>query len=223
MGASESSLIGSQNPDDGITTVSERTQGVDSILERVQSLKITTPILTSAPPESSLTDILVRKPSSSSSSGTVNPNVLLELFAMYRDWQEKKAQNISRRQEEIENKIEVVDALAVKLLQRFNYSVSAMKSTSRHLSEVHALQVDLGELKGRLTEVISNCDALCKRIATEGPESLQSSIKPFTAASDDGKNSSVSSFMQLPAQESVRDPTIVPKSPGLMGIGIPPF
>ncbi|KAL2520414.1 hypothetical protein Fot_24337 [Forsythia ovata] len=202
MGASESSLIASQNPDDGITTVSERTQGVDSILERVQSLKITTPILTSAPPESSLTDILVRKPSSSSASGTVNPNVLLELFAMYRDWQEKKAQNISLRQEEIENKIEVVDALAVKLLQRFNYSVSAMKSTSRHLSEVHALQVDLGELKGRLTEVISNCDSLCKRIATEGPESLQSSIKPFTAASDDGKNSSVSSSMQLPAQES---------------------
>jgi hypothetical protein len=37
-------------------------------------------------------------------------------------------------QEEIENKIEVADALAVKLRQRFNYSVSAMKSTSQHLS-----------------------------------------------------------------------------------------
>ncbi|CAA2963515.1 Hypothetical predicted protein [Olea europaea subsp. europaea] len=207
MGASESSLLGSQfnfgkNPDDGITTVSEPTQDVDPILERLQSLKITTPILTSAPTESSLTEILVRKPSSSSTSGNVNPNVLLELFAMYRDWQEKKAQKIIHRQEEIENKIEVADALAVKLLQRFNYSVAAMKSTSRHLSEVHALQVDLGELKGRLTEVISNCDSLCKRIATEGPESLQSSIKPFKVASIDEKSSSVSSSMQLPAQES---------------------
>ncbi|CAI9754224.1 unnamed protein product [Fraxinus pennsylvanica] len=207
MGASESSLLGSQfnlgkNPDDGITTVSERTQGVDPILERLQSLKITTPILTSAPTESSLTDILVRKPSSSSTSGNVNPNVLLELFAMYRDWQEKKAQKIIHRQEEIENKIEVADALTVKLLQRFNYSVAAMKSTSRHLSEVHALQVELGELKGKLTEVISNCDSLCKRIATEGPESLQSSIKPFTVASVDEKTNSVSSSMQLHAQES---------------------
>lgn len=70
------------------------------------------------------------------------------------------------------------------------------------LHEVHALQVDLGELKGRLTEVISNCDSLCKRIATEGPESLQSSIKPFkVVASIDEKTSSVSSSMQLPAQE----------------------
>ncbi|KAI3451466.1 hypothetical protein Pfo_008131 [Paulownia fortunei] len=187
MGASESSLTSSRNPEDGITTVSERTQGVDPILQRLQSLKIAKPILTSAPAESTLTDILVRKPFSSSTSGTVNPNVLLELFSMYRDWQEEKAQNISKRQEEIENKIEVADALAVKLLQRFNYSVSAIKTTSNHLSEVHALQVELGELKGRLTEVISNCDALCKRIASEGPESLQSSVRPLTAPSTDQK------------------------------------
>ncbi|KAK6150703.1 hypothetical protein DH2020_015635 [Rehmannia glutinosa] len=180
MGASESSRASSGNPEDGITTVSERTQGVDPVLQRLQSLQITKPILTSAPAESTLTDILVRKPFSSSTSGTVNPNVLLELFSMYRDWQEEKAQKISKRQEEIENKIEVADALAVKLLQRFNYSVSAIKTTSNHLSEVHALQVELGELKGRLTEVISNCDALRKRITTEGPESLQSSVRPLT-------------------------------------------
>lgn len=37
-------------------------------------------------------------------------------------------------QEEIDNKIEVADALAIKLLQRYNYSVSAMKATSQHLS-----------------------------------------------------------------------------------------
>lgn len=44
---------------------------------------------------------------------------------------------------------------------------------------MHSLKVELGELKGRLTEVISNCDALCKRIGSEGPHSLQASIKPF--------------------------------------------
>ncbi|XP_057784230.1 uncharacterized protein LOC131001681 isoform X1 [Salvia miltiorrhiza] len=191
MGASESSLTSSKISEDGITTVSERAEGVDPILERLKSLKITTPILASAPAESTLTDILVRKPFSSSTSGTLDPNVLLELFTIYRDWQEEKAQKISKRQEEVENKIEVADALAVKLLQRFNYSVSAIKTTSNHLSEVHSLQVELGELKGRLTEVISNCDALCKRIASEGPESLQSSVRPLAAVTTDQKTVAV--------------------------------
>ncbi|XP_057784231.1 uncharacterized protein LOC131001681 isoform X2 [Salvia miltiorrhiza] len=155
------------------------------------NIEQTTPILASAPAESTLTDILVRKPFSSSTSGTLDPNVLLELFTIYRDWQEEKAQKISKRQEEVENKIEVADALAVKLLQRFNYSVSAIKTTSNHLSEVHSLQVELGELKGRLTEVISNCDALCKRIASEGPESLQSSVRPLAAVTTDQKTVAV--------------------------------
>lgn len=38
-------------------------------------------------------------------------------------------------QEEIENKIETADALAVKLLQRFNYSVASMRATAQSLSE----------------------------------------------------------------------------------------
>ncbi|KAI3942511.1 hypothetical protein MKW98_013163 [Papaver atlanticum] len=184
MGSSESTLSSSQQVDQ-ITTVTEKPEdGVDPLLEQLRSLKITTPILTSIPTENSLTDILVRKPSPSSAPGTLNPKVLLELFSMYHDWQERKTKTISQRQEDIENKIEVANALAVKLLQRFNYSVSAMRTTAHHLSGVHPLQVEVGELKGRLTEVISNCDALCKRIAEDGPESLQSSIKPFTALSN---------------------------------------
>ncbi|KAJ8647946.1 hypothetical protein MRB53_000969 [Persea americana] len=184
MGTAESTLNSttSQQPVDEITTVSERTESVDPILEKLRSLKITTPILKSLPEDNSLTDILVRKPASSSVvAGTLDPNVLLELFTVYRDWQEEKSKTISQKQEGIENKIETVDALAVKLLKRFNYSVSAMRTTARHLSEVEPLQVEVGELKGRLTEVISNCDALCKRIATEGPEALRSSVKPFVA------------------------------------------
>ena len=38
-------------------------------------------------------------------------------------------------QEEIENKIEVADALAIKLLQCLNYMVSTMKAFSQNLSE----------------------------------------------------------------------------------------
>ena len=60
---------------------------------------------------------------------------------------------------------------------------------------VHALQVEIGELKGRLTEVISNCDALCKRIASEGPESLRSSVKPFAIATADSEISCSSSTL----------------------------
>lgn len=199
MGASESTLSSpqSQRPIDDITTVSSKSEPVDPILENIKSLKITTPILTSPPPtESSLTDILVRRSSTSSASGTVNPKVLLELFSMYRDWQEEKAKQISKRQEEIENKIEVADALATKLLQRFGYSASAMKTSSQHLSEVHALQVEMGELKGRLTEVISNCDALCKRIAAEGPDSLKASIKPLAITTTRSEVSCSSSSLQ---------------------------
>ncbi|XP_027361931.1 uncharacterized protein LOC113869681 [Abrus precatorius] len=194
MGASESTLSSLQSPDDKITTITERSEAADPILERLKSLKIKPPILTSPPTEGTLTDILVRKPSSSPVS--VNPKVLLELFSMYRDWQEKNAQEISKKQEEIENRIEVADALAIKLLQRFNYSMSTMQAASQHLSGVHALQVEIGELKGRLTEVISNCNALCKRIAAEGPESVQSSIKPLAIATAGQETCSSSSSLQ---------------------------
>ncbi|CAK8539987.1 unnamed protein product [Lathyrus sativus] len=180
MGASESTFPTAQTPDDQITTVTAPLEASDPILERLKSLKITPPVLTSPPTEGTLTDILVRRPSSS--PATVNPKVLLELFSMYRDWQEERVQEISKKQEEIENKIEVADALAIKLLQRYNHSTSTMKTASQHLSGVHSLQVEIGRLKGRLTEVISNCDALCKRIAAEGPEPLRSSIKPFAIA-----------------------------------------
>ncbi|KAK1257364.1 hypothetical protein QJS04_geneDACA025093 [Acorus gramineus] len=195
MGTAESVLSSSrhhhnqQPPADEITTISERTEGVDPLVERLRSLKIVTlslslasPLLASASPtESSLTDILVKKqPSSSLQVGSLDPNVLLELFSMYRDWQEERAKAISQTQGEIENKIEIADALAVKLLQRFNYSVSAMRIAANNLSEVQQLQVEVGELKGRLTEVLSNCDALCKMIVLEGPETLRSSVKPFS-------------------------------------------
>ncbi|KAL6843490.1 hypothetical protein ACP4OV_026552 [Aristida adscensionis] len=195
MGASESLL--SRQPQqppppwaDEITTVSEGRRDAadaDPLVRRIRALTIAPPLLSGqseSEGESSLTDILVRKPSAAASaaSGNLKPNVLLELFSMYREWQEENAKKISQKQEEIENKIETADALAVKLLQSFTYSVASMRTTSRNFAEVQPLQIEVGELKGRLTEVISNCDALCKRIAAEGPESLRSSVQPFTTS-----------------------------------------
>lgn len=67
---------------------------------------------------------------------------------------------------------------------------------------VHSLQVELGELKGRLTEVISNCDALCTRIAKEGPDSLRSSVRPLAAVSTDQKAISLLTSLPLVTQEN---------------------
>ncbi|XP_023746726.1 uncharacterized protein LOC111894866 isoform X1 [Lactuca sativa] len=181
--------------DDGITTVSERLESSDPVLEKLNSLQIATSILTSEPSKSSLTDILVNRPSTSSDAVIVDPKVLMELYTTYQEWQEQQAHTFNKRQEEVENKIEIVNALAVKLLQTYTSSFTAMKTTSSHLWGVHELQVEVGELKGRLTEVISNCDGVCKRIVAEGPESLQSSIKPFTAASTTTSFSSTTSLI----------------------------
>ncbi|XP_010271428.1 PREDICTED: uncharacterized protein LOC104607485 isoform X3 [Nelumbo nucifera] len=162
MGSSESTLSTSQSqePVDKITIVSERVEDVDPLFERLKSLKIATPILTSSPVKNSLTDIIMWKSSSSSvpgpvllpllllrrrfllwslfltsCRGTLNPEVLLELFSIYHDC---KAKKISQRQGEMENKIEVADALAVKVLQHFNFSVSIMRTTAYHLFEAVA-------------------------------------------------------------------------------------
>ncbi|AES95100.1 hypothetical protein MTR_5g021780 [Medicago truncatula] len=81
-----------------ITTITEQLETSDPILERLKSLKITPPILTNPPTEGSLTDILVRRPWMSQASATVNPKVLLKLFSMYRDWQEERVEEISRKQ-----------------------------------------------------------------------------------------------------------------------------
>ncbi|CAF2037829.1 unnamed protein product [Brassica napus] len=171
MGASDSTILGAQEKGGGdvISTISQRSERVDPVLENLKSLAVSRPILKSAPPR----------------ENTVDPQILAELFSIYREWQDSKAQEITNRQEDIENKIEVADALASKLVQRFNHSVSAMRTTSHHFSQVNGLQVELGELKGRLTEVINNCDTLCKRINAEGPQSLRSTVTPFILAPPD--------------------------------------
>ncbi|KAK8946286.1 hypothetical protein KSP40_PGU002146 [Platanthera guangdongensis] len=69
----------------------------------------------------------------------------------------------------------------VHLLGRAQRRSSSRRRGLRFLRRVHQLKIEVGELKGRLTEVISNCDALCKRLAVEGPESLRASVISFSA------------------------------------------
>lgn len=86
--------------------------------------------------------------------------------------------------------------------------VKTLFELTLEMHAVHALQVEIGELKGRLTEVISNCDALCKRIATEGPQSLRSSVKPFAVSTAD------SDIIRKPAsQQDLRRPPLTENKP----------
>ncbi|XP_078440570.1 uncharacterized protein LOC144710627 isoform X2 [Wolffia australiana] len=139
MGSVESSLAQSQGKPtiDEIVAVSRRIDDKDPLLERMQALKIAEPLLASLKPlDASLTDILLRKPPEASASGSLDPQVLSGLFSLYREWQEAKTKIITEKQEEIENKIEVVDAMVLKLLRRFNYSLSAIKAASNSFSQV---------------------------------------------------------------------------------------
>nr|KAJ0210677.1 hypothetical protein LSAT_V11C400172250 [Lactuca sativa] len=115
------SLFYVKKGDDGITTVCERLESVDPVLEKLNSLQIATSILTSEPSKSSLTDVLVNRPSTSSNTVIVDPKVLMELYTTYQEWQEQQAHTSNKRQEEVENKIEIEDALAIKFLQTYKF------------------------------------------------------------------------------------------------------
>ncbi|KAI4974065.1 hypothetical protein ZWY2020_041846, partial [Hordeum vulgare] len=112
-GASESLLARQQQQQrpqsaDKITTVSDGRRDAadeDPLLRRIRSLTIALSLLSSQPAAGSKTDtsfthILVRKPSGSSSDASGlyprhSPNLMFELFAMYREWQEEMAMEIS--------------------------------------------------------------------------------------------------------------------------------
>ncbi|KAK9948446.1 hypothetical protein M0R45_004019 [Rubus argutus] len=98
MGASESTLSSSQSrPADEITTVSELSEVADPILERLKSFKISTPLLTSPP---KIYSVFVPQYfqfySYKHYDSVVDPKVLLELFSMYREWQEENVKKLSR-------------------------------------------------------------------------------------------------------------------------------
>ncbi|KAF5180679.1 hypothetical protein FRX31_029734 [Thalictrum thalictroides] len=96
MGSSESTLSSSsssvassslapptQHIIDEITTVTERKEGIDPLLQRFNSLQITPPILTTcspSPTEGSFTDILIKKSTSSSSVPPGEKNIQYQIL-----------------------------------------------------------------------------------------------------------------------------------------------
>ncbi|KAG0612513.1 hypothetical protein M758_6G033500 [Ceratodon purpureus] len=144
------------------------------------------PTLRSPGEESSLTDILLQPKLSQSDSvnyAALDATTTAELLSLYQEWQRRNAAKVSKNQEEIGFKIDAVEAVAMKLLQRLNYSASVMKTSAAHLQDVEHLKVEVREMKRALNIVLGNYEALCKRVEMQGPEFLRGTTRPSSRAS----------------------------------------
>eukprot|EP00249_Psilotum_nudum_P005135 c18611_g1_i1 orf=226-840(+) len=184
MGTTDSkSSTPEQETVDGITTVIGRTEETDPYVERLNKLVIATPILKSLPVESSLKDLLLRRSLSqrhAGEHGALDPTTTTQLLTLYQEWQRVTSQKIMENQEHLVNKIDAVEALAIKLLQQLNYSLSVMKTSAMHLENVNLLKVEVGEMKGKLMEVLENYDSLCKRVGAEEPDFVNLTVRSFS-------------------------------------------
>ncbi|KAG0612511.1 hypothetical protein M758_6G033500 [Ceratodon purpureus] len=188
MGAADSKLISSEGVADVIETIRAGRSGeeVDPCLERLQNLRVAGPTLRSPGEESSLTDILLQPKLSQSDSvnyAALDATTTAELLSLYQEWQRRNAAKVSKNQEEIGFKIDAVEAVAMKLLQRLNYSASVMKTSAAHLQDVEHLKVEVREMKRALNIVLGNYEALCKRVEMQGPEFLRGTTRPSSRAS----------------------------------------
>ncbi|BBN12694.1 hypothetical protein MPTK1_5g22150 [Marchantia polymorpha subsp. ruderalis] len=158
-----------------------RNESVDPVLEKLRDLHVVTPILKTPTGDSSLTDILLRRTPSQSTSEALDPTTTAKLFAVYQEWQRVTAANIAKNQEELGHKIIGVEELSLKLLQRLMYAGRVMESSAAHLKSVHALQVEVTDMKRTLTETISNYEKLCQKVETMGLH--KRNIKPMSISS----------------------------------------
>ncbi|KAG0504997.1 hypothetical protein M758_N003500 [Ceratodon purpureus] len=138
MGAADSKLVSSEGLVDVIETIRAggSSEELDPCIERLQNLHVAGPILKSPKGESSLTDVLLqRNVSQSVDYGTIDATTTAELLSLYQEWQRLTAAEVSKNQKEIGFKIDAVEAVAMKLLQRLNYSASVMKTSAVHLQD----------------------------------------------------------------------------------------
>lgn len=161
---------------EGITTVTQRTVEVDPLLEKLKALEIAGPLLKSPPSEVGLKDLLLRH-SRCSEYGSLDPTTTASLLTLFQEWQRVTSEKISKNQDDLKNKIDVVEALMVKLLQRFNSSLRTMKASATDLEDVHPIKMEVKEMKGRLKEVLEHYNSLVNHINAEGPDFLRPDAK----------------------------------------------
>lgn len=188
MGAADSKLGSPEGLTDVIETINagRSAEELDPCLERLQNLSVAGPILKPPVGESSLTDVLLQRNLSQSGHddyGTLDATTTAGLLSLYQEWQRLTAAKVSKNQEEIGFKIDAVEAVAMKLLQRLNYSASVMKTSAVHLEEVQYLKVEVREMKRALNIVLEKYEAVCKRVEQQGPDFLRSATRPPSRAS----------------------------------------
>ncbi|KAH7441023.1 hypothetical protein KP509_03G021800 [Ceratopteris richardii] len=136
------------------------------------------PLLKSPPSEVGLKDLLLRHVHNSE-HGALDPTTTASLLTLYQEWQRVTSEKINKNQEDLSNKIEVVEALAMKLLQRFNSSLQLMKTSAADLEDVHTIKEEVKEMKRKFDNMLLQYDSLVKIMNAEGPDFLRADIKPF--------------------------------------------
>ncbi|KAH7441022.1 hypothetical protein KP509_03G021800 [Ceratopteris richardii] len=181
MGAADSKFLSDTNAtpsSDGITTIANRILQADPLLEKLKTLEIAEPLLKSPPSEVGLKDLLLRHVHNSE-HGALDPTTTASLLTLYQEWQRVTSEKINKNQEDLSNKIEVVEALAMKLLQRFNSSLQLMKTSAADLEDVHTIKEEVKEMKRKFDNMLLQYDSLVKIMNAEGPDFLRADIKPF--------------------------------------------
>ncbi|KAG0504996.1 hypothetical protein M758_N003500 [Ceratodon purpureus] len=183
MGAADSKLVSSEGLVDVIETIRAggSSEELDPCIERLQNLHVAL-----------LVEPKKRKPDASHArsinnvawpTGTIDATTTAELLSLYQEWQRLTAAEVSKNQKEIGFKIDAVEAVAMKLLQRLNYSASVMKTSAVHLQDVQYLKVEVREMKGALNIVLEKYESLCKRVELQGPDFLRGPTGPSSRAS----------------------------------------
>lgn len=180
MGAGDSKLDSDpQVPAaEGITTVTQKTQELNPLLEKLKALEVALPLLNLRPSDTGLKDLLLRH-AHDSEHGSLDPTTTASLLTLFQEWQRVASEKIHKNQDDLKNKIDVVEALAVKLLQRFNSSLQVMKASATKLEDVHSIKTELKEMNSRLQEALEQYNTLVKSIKAEGPDFLRSDAKPL--------------------------------------------
>jgi len=178
MGAADSKLGSPEALTDVIETINagRSSEEVDPCIERLQNLSVAL-----------LVEPKKRKPDVSHArcvnniawpAGTIDATTTAHLLSLYQEWQRLTAAKVSKNQEEIGFKIDAVEAVAMKLLQRLNYSASVMKTSATHLQDVEYLKVEVREMKRALNIVLERYETLCKRVEQQGPDFLRGTTRP---------------------------------------------
>ncbi|GAQ85244.1 hypothetical protein KFL_002250240 [Klebsormidium nitens] len=171
----------------GVVTVASR-QGaattLDPNLAKLLSLKAGVPLLSKAPSDNNLKDVLLRRTGTPSTSpGTLlDTSTTLQLFSKYEAWANGAAAHIASNQEDIHNSIDVVEELALKLLQRLHHAAQVMKQSAEHLHQARSLKDDVDEVKQQMSAVLASYEALCGRL-----EGIQEERERETRAASDGQ------------------------------------